>query len=159
VPHVPLQVGGSRRRANGLAQYLRPVRRSLSAATPRWLLVLVLFAVALVGLHLGHFHLHMVSTGVGNQWTPRQMWSAVSGSYNDENDRANTSVSNNTLTFALCGSFAHQRIAFVSGETTDAACYATVNCSSLVYATVRQSIFNMQVWFWLLSSIAPCCCP
>lgn len=40
----------SRRRTIGLGQYLRPVRRSLSSATQRWLLVLLLFALALINL-------------------------------------------------------------------------------------------------------------
>lgn len=139
VPHVPLQVAGSRRRANGvhLAQYLRPVRRSLSAATPRWLLALLLSTVALAGLHLGHFHsdtlsnmhvqpprmpLHTTGPVVAARDVAMVDAAAVLQGSNVQAQGSSSSGdyyyngTSRTLSFNLCGGFAQQRVALLSGE-------------------------------------------
>ncbi len=108
-----------RRRAVWEERRLPPLL--LLTTKPRRLLLALLFVVAVIELHLGHFHsaaLAQLQLHVQAPQMPRRVvtqrstddWAqqGESGAYYSGGDR--------TLSFDVCGGFAQQRVALLSGE-------------------------------------------
>lgn len=105
-------------------------RRGSAAASWRWLLLSLVLALAIVALHLGHLRTQRMR--------PMQAHQGRAGVLDKSALPTGTRVGPphiRTLSFDVCGGFALQRIALVSGEAPTTERTGLWRCSPLCFDT------------------------